>query len=179
MPHIIQALSWVWAPAAVKNTCPIFDIRGKKCLCLSYLIFAAKNAGVPYSIFAAKNAWPRMVVAHIWHDPIVWDVTNSCVWYIIRYMTHSYVWHMNEWYIICVTYEWVIYRHMLMDTCDMTQLSATWFIHMWHDLFICDMTHSHIRHDDMTDHMWHDSFNCDMTHSHMTWLIHIRDMIDS
>jgi len=54
--------------------------------------------------------------------------------------------------------------------CDMTHSCETWLIHMWHGSFICDMPHSY---ETCLIHRWHASFIFDMTHSYVTWLIHL------
>ena len=119
---------------------------------------------------------------HTWMSHVTYERVMSC----IHDTAHSYLTHSDS------TTNSPIHMWNYLYICDMT--GVKYLIHMRHDLFIWNMTHSYVKllihmwHDSCKvplpkrpprayvtwlNHMWRDSFICDMTHSYVTWLIHM------
>jgi len=122
-----------------------------------------------------------MTHSYVWHDlflRVTWlihtcDMTHPFAWTRRNKSRASFICstnlirtsittHVSEWVTMnesCHTYEWVM--------CDKPNSHGCY--EEYHDLFMCDMTDSHVWHATFARvtwliHRWHDSFMCDMTH---------------
>jgi len=145
---------------------------------------------------------------HVQQHWLIPDTTKLIhMWHMCN-NPHSYVWHAQHLFIhnstthLCDTCATVCATTLIYTWCHNTYSNVTYVHQRWFisdtRIQMCDMTHSHVRHDSficvtwLIHMLWHDSFicatwlihKCDMTHSYVrhdsficvTWLILMCDM---
>jgi len=69
-----------------------------------------------------------------WHDVFVWDVTGSCVTWLVHIIVMTYlirIWRDS------FRVRWLIRERLDSDSRDMARSCVTWCIQKWNDSFMC------------------------------------------